>query len=141
MKTCMRGRQNRGFILEVVLLGAAVVFILAASMLEVGAMGVRASATRYRQTQAFYCAEAGVQRVLADLLQGAESSWISEEQSLADAFYRVQMDSGEDGTARVVSTGEFRRPNGERIAVVLQAVFEPSPENGGYKTVSWEYLR
>lgn len=141
MRPFTPGKRNQGVVLEVVLLTAMIVFILAASMLDIGAARFRAASTRYRQTQAFYCAEAGIARVTAALSQGAERDWVSDRQTFGDGFYRVDILWGaDDETVSIVSTGEFRRPNGERIAVTLRATLELSTSHGGYELVSWQQL-
>lgn len=141
MRSFTPWRRNQGTVLEIVLLTAMVVFILAASMIDIGAARFRGASTRYRQTQAFYYAEAGIARAAAALSRGAELDWVSEEQAFGDGFYRIDLLRGAaDDTVTVISTGEFRRPNGERIAVGLQATLKPSTADGGYELVSWRYV-
>jgi len=127
-------------VIEVVLLGAMVMLILAASLLDIGAMRLRASGTRYRQAQAFHSAEAGIARATADLSRGVSLDWADSDQPFAEGSYRVRLTGRDDGSSVIVSTGEFRRPNGERIAVVLEAVLKPSPAGGLWDTVSWRQL-
>jgi len=132
---------DRGFVLEVVLLGCMIVFILAVSMMDIGASRVRSAGTAYRQAQAFWAAEAGVERVAADLAAGRDSAWTGEEQGIANAFYRVRIESRDENGAVVVSTGEFRRPNGERIPVTVEAELRKQEEGGGYGAVSWRRVK
>jgi len=133
--------NQRGVVIEVVLLGCLVVFILAVSMMDIGAMRIQAASSRYRQTQAFYAAEAGIARVTADLSEGRQPDWTREEQAIGDAFYSVSVERSEGGAVTVNSTGEFRRPNGKRIAVPVEVVLQPAAGDGGYEVVSWRRVK
>jgi type II secretory pathway component PulK len=136
----MRTSWNRGVVLEVVLLTAMIVFVLAACMIEIGAARFRAASTRYRQTQAFYYAEAGIARVMAGLARESELEWTGQDQPLGDGVYRVTIGREDDETVIVNSTGEFRRPNGERITENLRVVLRPSTGRDGYDLISWQQL-
>jgi hypothetical protein len=134
------GAGDRGFVIEVVLLGCMVVFIFAISMIDTGARRVRSAGTEYRQAQAFYAAEAGVARAAADLARGGDLGWTEEPREIGACTYSVELDRDEGGDVTVVSTGEFRRPNGERISVPLRAVLRRDTAGEGWKTVAWERL-
>lgn len=140
MKVARSTPGNRGVVLEVVLLGTMVVLILVVSLLDIGMMRIRASGTRYRQAQAFYCAEAGLARAGFDLSRESTLDWTAAEQRLGDGFYRVRSEPRGDGAVMVRSTGEFRRPNGERITVHLEAVLERPSDGAPYSMVSWQQL-
>jgi hypothetical protein len=128
-------RRERGFTLEVVLLGALVMFILAVSILDIGARRVRSAETEYRKEQAFCAAEAGLARAKADLARGDDTAWTGEPAELGPCTYSVEIGRDGEEWAAVVSTGEFRRPNGERIAVRIEAAVTFG--DGAARVTSW----
>jgi len=115
-------------------------FILAVSILDIGARRVRSAEAEYRKEQAFCAAEAGLERAKADLARGDDTAWTGKPAELRPCTYSVQIErDGEDG-ATVVSTGAFRRPNGERIEVTVRAALQRVESGDAWKTVEWERL-
>jgi hypothetical protein len=111
-------------------------FILAVSILDTGARRVRAAETEYRKAQAFYAAEAGLARAEADLARGDDLAWTAEDGELGGCRYSVDIDREGEGRATVVSSGSFRRPNGERIEVRIEATL--ALRDGSMAVTSWQ---